>query len=224
MTFFFDTNVCIGYIFRWEPWHEKAKNLFNKNELSYWSDTVKDECANILQKLVQEYIIFLNNTKDKITDSKKNSFLMNDFLNIVKDIPIRLNYDGKEIIDKFKVIYDIFEDEMWYDVSQHDLVIYLDKLSLNFRIRSFLKFRKCEEKLMLHPKTSNHDDTKKLFINNKIHYPDWQICLDAHDLGLTICDLIFVTADHKLCLYLDPILYKTNIKSILKLDRLSIFT
>ena len=100
-------------------------------------------------------------------------------LKLVKNISVSLNHKGKEIIDKKNVVSTIFEDEGWYDIPKEVLINYLEETSLNFNIRSFTRFKKFEEKLLRHPKTSNHNSIKSLFIKNGIHNPDWQICLDA---------------------------------------------
>ena len=223
MTFFFDTNVCIGFIFKWNPWHDQAIILFNKECDSYWSETVKEECIIVFQKLVREYIVFLNNIKNKILTAQKDFFLVTDLFNIVKQINVTLNHEGKEIIDKIKVISTIFEDEGWYDISKEDILDYLNELSLNFSIYSFERFKKCDEKLKLHPKTSNHHEIKKILKSNNIHKPDWQICLDAHDLASNVSDLKFVTSDFKLINHLIPIIDLTNINGIHKMDKLKIF-
>ena len=91
MNFFFDTNVCIGYIFRWNPWHEKAKSLFNQEKESYWSVTVKEECAKVFQDLVQEYTIFLINIKERVDNSDKGSFFKSDLHKMIKNMPVTLN-------------------------------------------------------------------------------------------------------------------------------------
>ena len=118
MTFFFDTNVCIGYIFRWNPWHEKAQDLFSQEKEIFWSDTVKEECKKVFLELVQEYTIFLINIKDKVVESYKGSFFKNDLQKMVKNIPVTKNRQNQEIIDKNNVISSIFEDEGWYDIKR----------------------------------------------------------------------------------------------------------
>ncbi len=60
MPLFFDTNVPIGYIFKWDPWHIYAKNAFESNDLKYWSNTVLEETHKKLIELKDDYSNFLH--------------------------------------------------------------------------------------------------------------------------------------------------------------------
>jgi len=100
MSFFFDTNVCIGFIFKWDPWYEKAKEILMKKKSSYFSDTVKEECGKKFNILNKEYIKFLDNLEDKVTKSPKDIFMKNDLIYISSKIPVKKKHNGKDFINK----------------------------------------------------------------------------------------------------------------------------
>ncbi len=51
MDLFLDSNVIIGYSLYLDPWHKYAENVFEKENKSYWSKTVKKESENkIIEK------------------------------------------------------------------------------------------------------------------------------------------------------------------------------
>ncbi|MDR1721683.1 MAG: hypothetical protein LBR24_01380 [Methanobrevibacter sp.] len=223
MVFFFDTNVCIGYIFKWDPWHSKSNELFSKDENSYWSQTVKEEVFNLFNKLVEVYLNFLDNLKKEIINHNIDVFKINDLLKLANKVTIQKNRQ-KDMINKNIIVNSIWDENGWYEVTKDDLVHYLDKILIDYIKIHFEKFNKCGNALVLTSKTDNYEDLKNIFINDNLHYPDWQICLDAHDLACKIENLVFVTADYDLIKCLEPILSKTNITSILKLDNLAIFS
>jgi predicted nucleic acid-binding protein len=223
MTFFFDTNVCIGYIFKWNPWHETAEEIFEKETGSHWSQTVKDESKNVFNILIKEYNKFLDNVYHSILESDKDIFNEEDILEIASEINVKKNLKKRDIIDKERVIKSIWEENGWYDMGKHDLATYLHNLSLNLNIISFASFSNCNNNLKLHPKASKNKDMKTILINEGIHFPDWQICLDANNIGEDIENLTFVTADHDLIRRLTPIINKTEIKEIFEMDKLHIF-
>ncbi|MDR0911044.1 MAG: hypothetical protein LBM96_00400 [Methanobrevibacter sp.] len=75
MSLFFDTNVCIGYIFKWDPWHEKAVGLFNEDIGSYFSQSVLEEIFKVFNTLVNGYIRFLEKLNYEIFNSEKKTIL-----------------------------------------------------------------------------------------------------------------------------------------------------
>jgi len=223
MSFFFDTNVCIGFIFRWNPWHDKAKEIFQEKVPSYWSDTVKNESIYVFNKLNREYDNFLYKLKNGIINYKKDLIKKEDLNKISSKISVGKNQAGKDIIDKNRIVSSIWEDKRWYEVGKNNLIEYLAELIINLSIHSFRGFKKCENILNLHPSSSSHFSVKNIFLKQGIHFPDWQICLDAHDLACSIQEVVFVTSDYGLINLLQPILHETKIKEIFKMDKLNIF-
>ncbi|MDR3062784.1 MAG: hypothetical protein LBU40_01420 [Methanobrevibacter sp.] len=125
MKFFFDTNVCIGYIFKWDPWHIKANSIFNKNKELYWSETVEKECREVFNRLKNEYISFLDNLKNKLLAHNKYILYEKDLLKIGKTIPVGKNKNKKDIINKFKIISSIWEEKGWYEEQKNHLIKFL---------------------------------------------------------------------------------------------------
>ncbi|MDR2545051.1 MAG: hypothetical protein LBD03_05840 [Methanobrevibacter sp.] len=223
MAFFFDTNVCLGYIFKWDPWYTKSKELFKKDEDNYWSETVKKEVYDVFNNLLYEYVIFLDNLKHEIINHNINLFKKNDLIKLSNNVSVQKTH-GKDMINKNIIINSIWDENGWFEVTKDDLSKYLNKLFINFNKIHFEGYDKCNECLILTPKNDNYEDLKNIFLINNIHFPDWQICLDAHDLASKIEDLVFVTADYSLIKSLEPLLNETNIMNILKLGHCKKFS
>ncbi|MDR0911807.1 MAG: hypothetical protein LBM96_04300 [Methanobrevibacter sp.] len=220
---FFDTNVCIGYIFKWDPWHEKATELISNHIESYFSQTVLDEIFKVFNKLIKEYIKFLEQLNQEILINKKETFYESDLIQLSHKLQIKIENSKNKSIDRERIVMSLWNDKGGYDISKNQLLTYIEDLIFNFKKFSFTRLEKCINQFILHPKTDNYDNLKQIFIKNDIHFPDWQICLDANDLSYQLNNLTFVTADYNLIKSLESIMDKTNITDILKLDKLSIF-
>ena len=59
MPLFFDTNMPIGYIFKWDPWHAYVLNVVEEKDSKYWSVTVEKESYRKFKHFRKNYIDLL---------------------------------------------------------------------------------------------------------------------------------------------------------------------
>lgn len=205
MPLFFDTNMPIGYIFKWDPWHAYVLNVVEENDSKYWSVTVEKESYKKFKHFRKNYVDLLyllwHELKRKEGfSSKKNLF--------------KISESYKKLDDKKKriVFKSIWENEGFsYEESNSKLASTFDSLITNFNIDSETRKKDFRKLVQLHKRTKNYTEIKSQ-LEKRLHPPDDDIILDAHDLCFKIPDLEIVTADGKLDV--DCIKSQTNIKTI----------
>ena len=176
MSLFFDTNVLIGFIFKWDPWHSYAKNTFKEQCKKYFSDTVEEEVNKKFHKLLKKYVSFLDMLIRKLQSS--NGFLTKeDFLKIAHQINIQK-------INKLKIAESIWVDEKFNFDEEKDVIIHsLKEIKSIFKHESFSRKGYFFSIIELHIRNHRYPEVERK-LKNKIHFPDWKIFLDAYDLFL----------------------------------------
>jgi len=177
MSLFFDTNVLIGYIFKWDPWHSYADNTFKDNRKKYFSDTVEYEMGKKFQELLRKYTCFLNLLIRKL--QSLNGFLTKEMLlKIANQINIKN-------INKLTIIESIWADEGFnFDENKDYIVSILKEIKFDFKQDVFGRKTNFVSILELHIRNRRHSDIERN-LKKKIHFPDWKIFLDAYDLFIS---------------------------------------
>lgn len=191
MPLFFDTNVPVGYIFKWDPWHTFATNAFNNGDLKYWSETVENETNDKLNDHTRDYLNFLNAIRYKLKISD-GFFKKDDLIPLVNSSEIDLDSRKRRI-----VIESIWATEGFnYEEHSQKILDSLNNITMDFNKDVYSRKNDFSSKVQLHKRTKQYSKIKRE-LKEKIHYPDFEIFLDAHDLCLIHSDLEFITSDYK---------------------------
>lgn len=138
-----------------------------------------------------------------------------------KIIPLKRDFNENKKEKCVEIFWEFCKAKHEYDV---DLKINVCKVQhllnrISRFIRSFergIKNRRAdfERKVIYHSKRNKkYPKLLKELENNNIHYPDYCIILDAHDLSLTEnLDLEFITADNKMAINANNIIGLLNIQ------------
>lgn len=223
MHIFVDTNIIIGYSLELDLWNFSSERLLNKYESFYWSNTVKDEVLCKIDNLLTSYNKFFVNIEDSLIEG----FITKDkFFSIVNDISFLNNEND---LDKRKLASYIWDDGGWFeDANSKEIIQVLNTILDKLNEDAFPRFNICEEKGFLYLR--DNDTNYFALLNtlhsfrvddgtNRIHPPDDEIVIDAHDLAKTKnLSLIFVTTDKKLLEFSEKILSVTNLENMLFVD------
>jgi len=190
MPIFFDTNVPVGYIFKWDPWHPYAESAFAIEDLKYWSETVKNETRRKIKEFKNSYsnlLLFLwselKNTEGKF--SKK------DIIQLANSSEIDLDTRKIRI-----TIEEIWKNEKFKPMENSKKIAdTFDRIALD--LNRDVDFRKKEfrSNMQFHTRTGKYPTIQKI-LEKKIHYPDVDIFLDAHDLCFKHKNLEVITSDY----------------------------
>ncbi|MDR0911043.1 MAG: hypothetical protein LBM96_00395 [Methanobrevibacter sp.] len=97
---------------------------------------------------------------------KKKLFYENDLIQLSNKIQNNIKNTKNKPIDNKRIVMSFWKDCGWYDISKIQLVNYIEDLIFNFKQFSFTRLEKCNNQLILHPKTDNYNDLKQIFIKN----------------------------------------------------------
>ncbi|MDR3223574.1 MAG: hypothetical protein LBT66_07595 [Methanobrevibacter sp.] len=193
MSLFFDTNVLLGFIFKWDPWHSYATKVFKDNCIKYYSDTVSKEYNNKFREMIDKYNSLLSIIISELSSSE--GFMSKEDL-----IKIANKNNIKHIDKKLKksIIDNIWEIEGYgLDENMNNLIVSIKEIKYDLKHDSFSRKDKCESILIKHIRTLSYNKIQDK-LKEKIHFPDWKIFLDAHDLSYRLePDLEVVTSDAK---------------------------
>lgn len=186
MNFFLDTNVMLGYIFETDNWNSKSIQVVNYNARKYSCDYAQKECYDTynskLQKILREFrrfqkmLILAKSITNVETDIHNENFetenILLEFLNTHKHSTLA---EIREEFSEFKV-----EPE----IRCHDNYNYI--LNEIYFHTSKTPHKELSDKLQAYG-----------FLDiNKGDADDFEIIIDAHDLGLMIKNLFFITGDY----------------------------
>lgn len=190
MPLFFDTNVPIGYIFKWDPWHRYANNVFKNKDSKYWSKTVEDETNFKLNEKKEEYLDLLYDLCHQLKNLE--GFLKrDDIISLANSSKSNLKLEKR-----ISVIESIWETEGFnYEENSDNILFSLNRTIMDFNHDIYYRKKKFSSNVQLHSRIKKYSKIKKE-LKEKIHYPDYEIFLDAHDLCSIHKDLEFVTSDY----------------------------
>lgn len=222
MDLFLDSNVIIGYSLYLDPWHKYAENVFEKENKSYWSKTVKKESENkIIEKMniYNSFFIELKSNLQKINDNFGKCIISKEefFSTLLKTQNKKISIQNKR-----KIGESIWNEGSWYDeANTQELLKTISKIKIILNSTSEVNYNHCLENLILHYRNKQYESILESFNNLNVrnsyiflHYPDNIIILDAHDLACSGIDLEFITGDKKLLKFKKSILDLTNINQM----------
>lgn len=186
MNFFLDTNVMLGYIFETDNWNSKSIQVINYNARKYSCDYARKECCDIynskLQRILHEFrrfqkkLLLAKSLKDVETYIQNNDFetgtILLEFLNNHK---LGTLAEIREEFAKFKIKPEIRCRDNYNHIQNE----------INFHT-SITPHKELSDKLQDHGFLDIY----------KGDADDFEIIIDAHDLGLIIHNLLFITGDY----------------------------
>lgn len=221
MNCFLDTNVKIGYVFCTDPWNDKSEHLFNMNHTFYISPSVKKEFNKKYNQILKKQKNFLYSLRDELNNENQLKTLSLNELTL-KSMIIELKRDFDENLKKeiVKVLWKGCASKHEYDSKLKTdvctikaLLSYIRKFlrifegQLTNRLNTFKrKVIECEKR------DKEYNDLNKKLLNARIHYPDSEIILDAHDLSLKDNLILkFISADKKMIKNANTVIDMLNI-------------
>ncbi|WP_405289734.1 hypothetical protein [Methanobrevibacter sp.] len=182
MNSFVDTNVSIAYIFSIDPLNNKSMSVFREYDDIYWSKLVKDECKKVFKSKRK---ILVNFYKDLANDLKPEDF--HDFkFGDLKKYVMRNFPDGKrrdQILSSLRKFWDNYVNERF---PSYNSFIQAVQICLN-DLRNLVYSRKSQweqNTVLTDERVKKYINLKKKLNSLKVHPPDDDIALDAHDFNL----------------------------------------
>lgn len=191
---FVDTNVSIAYIFSIDPLNNKSLAVFRQYNKIYWSKIVKNECKKVFKNKRK---ILVNFYKDLANDLKTENF--HDFeFNDLKKYVMRNYSEGKKrdkILSSLGKFWDGYVKEQFPTYASFSQAI---QNCLN-DLKRLVYSRKSqwEQNVNLtEDRVKKYLSLKRKLNSLKVHFPDDEIVLDAHDFNLKKDFLLdFITFD-----------------------------
>lgn len=214
MPLFFDTNVPVGYIFKWDPLHTYANKAFEIEDLKYWSKTVVNETDHKLKDISGKYIELLNSIYHELKNSE-GFFNKKYLLTKAKSFKIKdLNLEKRMII-----IESIWATEGFgYEEDSIKLSNSFYRIKMDLAHDLYSRKKNFSSNVQLHNRMKTYPKLERV-LRKKIHPPDFDIFLDAHDLCSIHSDLEFITSDYN-PENIEYVKSKTNIHKITDLKGL----
>ena len=184
MNLFLDNNVLVGYIFETDHWNSMSLNVMSQKTPKYSSSAVKTECNHKYTSSLRKIKIEFNRFKKQMRKSnslKDIEFYLNDTNFNTKDILLDLlksdsNANFSDFIKMFRTLQWKVEATCHSNYEHLLQVIHFHERNKPYKILYDL----C---------------TLDGFVNDD--NDDVEIVIDAHDLGLELQNLFFVTGDYK---------------------------
>ena len=194
MNSFVDTNVSIAYIFSIDPLNNKSMAVFREYNDIYWSKLVKGECKKVFKNKRKILVKFY---KDLANDIKPDDF--HDFkFNNLKKYVIKNYSKGKkrdQILSSLEKFWDNYVGEQFPTYTSFNQAIQ----SCLGDLKRFVYSRKnqWEQNILLtYDRVKKYLALKRKLNSLKVHSPDDEIVLDAHDFNLRKDFLLdFITFD-----------------------------
>lgn len=194
MNSFVDTNVSIAYIFSIDPLNNKSMSVFGEYDDIYWSKLVKSEFKDVFKSKRK---ILVNFYKDLVNDLKPEDFLDFEF-NDLKKYVLRNYPKGKrrdQILSSLQKFWDNYVNER---VPTYNSFIQAVQICLN-DLKNLVYSRKSQweqNTLLTDARVKKYINLRKKLNSLKVHPPDDDIALDAHDFNLrNDFPLDFITFD-----------------------------
>ena len=194
MNSFVDTNVAIAYIFSIDPLNNKSMAVFREYDNIYWSKLVKKEYKKVFKNKRKILVKFY---KDLANDIKPDDF--HDFkFNNLKKYVIKNYSKGKkrdQILSSLEKFWDNYVGEQFPTYTSFNQAIQ----NCLGDLKRFVYSRKnqWEQNILLtYDRVKKYLALKRKLNSLKVHSPDDEIVLDAHDFNLRKDFLLdFITFD-----------------------------
>lgn len=194
MNSFVDTNVSIAFIFSIDPLNNKSMAVFREYDNIYWSKLVKKEYKKVFKNKRKILVKFY---KDLANDIKPDDF--HDFkFNNLKKYVIKNYSKGKkrdQILSSLEKFWDNYVGEQFPTCASFNQAIQ----NCLGDLKRFVYSRKnqWEQNILLtYDRVKKYLALKRKLNSLKVHSPDDEIVLDAHDFNLRKDFLLdFITFD-----------------------------
>lgn len=183
MHLFLDTNVMVGYIFETDNWNSKSIQVIQHSAKKYSCDYALNECGHKYNSKLRRINNEFRHVHRQLIQAKS-----------YKDIETYVqngNLKTKNVLIKF------------LNAHKHDSLKNTAAELLNFKIaiekRCHSNYNYIAETVYFHTSSKPHQDVaNKLQVHGFLDEDtdDFEIIIDAHDLGLTISNLLFISGDY----------------------------
>lgn len=184
MNLFLDTNVMVGYVFETDNWNSKSIEVFLHNAPKYSCPYAFTECGHLYKSKLRKSLRELRRFQKKLRSSKSygeietyietENFVTGNVLS--KFIEINKNVDLQNMLNLFSI------------------------LSVKMEKRCHNNYDYISKNIKLHESRHPHKDLAYALETCGLleeDADDVEIIIDAHDLGLMIKNMLFITGDYE---------------------------
>ena len=183
MNFFLDTNVLLGYIFETDKWNSKSLEVVNHKTPKYSSYYAREECASNYGKKIRRVLNELRKFGKRIRVS-----------NSLAEVELYLHEEctltGDIILEFLKLNKEI---------SLSELIRKFREFQMKAESRCYENYNYILKYIIFHNRSFHHRELYNKCISCGFvpaDADDVEIIIDAHDLGLKIKSLFFITGDY----------------------------
>jgi len=182
MNSFVDTNVSIAYIFSIDPLNNKSMAVFREYDDIYWSKLVKSECKDVFKSKRKILVKFYKDLANNIKPEDFHNFKFNDLKKYVK-ITYPKDKRRDQILSSLQKFWDKYVNER---LPTYNSFIQSIQNCLN-DLKNLVYSRKSQweqDILLTANRVEKYINLKNKLNSMKVHHPDDDIVLDAHDFNL----------------------------------------
>lgn len=182
MNSFVDTNVAISYMFSIDPLNNKSVAVFREYDDIFWSNLVKSECRIVFKNKKKILVKFYKDLADDIKPENFHDFKFEDLKKYVLN-----NYpNGKkcdQILSSLKKFWDSYVNQRF--PSYNSFIKAIKNCLSDLKNLVYSRKRQWEQNIQLtDTRVKKYINLKNKLNFLKVHHPDDDIILDAHDFNL----------------------------------------
>lgn len=182
MNSFVDTNVAISYMFSIDPLNNKSMAVFREYDDIFWSNLVKSECRIVFKNKKKILVKFYKDLADDIKPENFQDFQFEDLKKYVLN-----NYpNGKkrdQILSSLKKFWDNYVNQRF--PSYNSFIKAIKNCLSDLKNLVYSRKRQWEQNMQLtDTRVRKYINLKNKLNFLKVHHPDDDIILDAHDFNL----------------------------------------
>ena len=194
MNSFTDTNVPIAYIFSIDPLNNKSMAVFREYDKIFWSKLVKKECNKVFKNKRKVLVKFYKDLSDNMKPENFHDVKFEDLEKYVLG-----NYskgrNRDQILSSLRKFWDSYVEDQFPNYNSFNQAIKncLDDLK---RLVYSRKNQWEHDTELTGDRVEKYSYLKNKLNSLKVHHPDDDIVLDAHDFNLRKDFLLdFITFD-----------------------------
>lgn len=182
MNSFVDTNVAISYIFSIDPLNNKSMAVFREYDDIFWSNLVKSECRIVFKNKKKILVKFYKDLADDIKPENFHDFQFEDLKKYVfKNYPNGKKRD--QILSSLKKFRDSYVNQRF--PSYNSFIKAIKNCLSDLKNLVYSRKRQWEQNIQLtDTRVKKYINLKNKLNFLKVHHPDDDIILDAHDFNL----------------------------------------
>lgn len=182
MNSFVDTNVAISYIFSIDPLNNKSMAVFREYDDIFWSNLVKSECRIVFKNKKKILVKFYKDLADDIKPENFHDFQFEDLKKYVfKNYPNGKKRD--QILSSLKKFWDSYVNQRF--PSYNSFIKAIKNCLSDLKNLVYSRKKQWEQNIQLtDTRVKKYINLKNKLNFLKVHHPDDDIILDAHDFNL----------------------------------------